>query len=566
MDPNELNLFFLELLQNYLRFNTIETTRLVNDSIPIIRLANGDIGTTQLKVATTSTAKTLSFSLMWDKTKAARFSMQIIPPAGDPISSTDESGRIQQGPGFIRFTTALPLDSPYPKGSQIGDWLVNISVQGRGLGKQFPYQFYALADDDIVKAKFNIDNKDYVTGDPIPLQAQLTEFRQALTDSDGSLKVFAKLVKPEDGIGNLLAENTVASIDPSAVDTNSATQQKLDALLQENPDLLKYSTETIPLFDDGLATHGDAVANDGIFNNFYQGTDKQGHYNFLFSVEGPTHSSGPISRQQIETVYLRLKPDPEETEINSTFIGDGPDRQLRISMTPRDQFGNRFGPGYANHFLVAPINGKQPKFKDDNLDGVYEFDIPASADATLPTLDIRYVKPLINVTDEMYPDGIPQSLTESYIENRSLGQKSSLSFHLGANFPHGNFSNNFDGDLGYAIDYEYRWSISNSLLLFLGHNQFDNSIVDLDITNLSINVKHYYNPPAISSFRYFLNGGVGYYKADPGDNDAGLNIGAGAQYPIDNNYGVEAWYNYHLISSSPTIKFSTLQFGVYYRF
>lgn len=235
-------------------------------------------------------------------------------------------------------------------------------------------------------------------------------------------------------------------------------------------------------------------------------------------------------------------------------------------MTPRDKFGNFFGPGYANHFLVSPINGKRPKFTDKNLDGVYEFTIPASAGANLPELDIHYVKPFINVTDEMYPDGIPLSLAEPYIKNGLDGKKSSLSFHLGANYPHGSFSNDFDGDISYAIDYEYRWSNSDSLLLFLGHNQFDNPITDLDITNFSINAKHYFNLPASGNLRYFLNGGVGYYKADPGDNDAGLNIGGGAQYPIDNNYGVEAWYNYHAISSSPKINFSTLQLGVYYRF
>jgi opacity protein-like surface antigen len=562
---DDLNLFFLELLQNFLRFNTIETTRLVSDSIPITRLATGDIGSTQLKVATTSTAKTISFSLMWDKSKDANFSMQITPPAGEPISANDDSSNIQRGPGFMRFTTALPLPAPYPKGSQIGDWTVQINVQGRGLGKRLPFQFYSLADDDIVKGKFNIKNRDYVTGDPIPLQARLTEFRKPLNGQDTTLKVFAKLIKPEDGIGNLLADNS-APVTDAPKDTSTPSQQKLDALLQKNPALLKYSSENIPLFDDGLASHGDAVANDGIFNNLYKDTDKQGHYNFLFSIEGQTNASGPISRQQIETVYVRLKPDPEETIINSEFIGDGPDRLLKVTMIPRDRFGNRFGPGYANHFLISPINGKQPKFQDNNLDGVYEFTIPASADSTLPSLDIRYVKPFMHVADEMYPDKIPHSLTEAYIKDGLRDKKSSASLHLGVNFPHGSFNNDFDGDIGYALDYEYRWRKSSSLLLFIGQNKFDHPTINLDITNLSINIKHYYNPPAIGSLRYFLNAGVGYYKADPGDNDPGLNIGGGAQYPIDRNYGLEGWYNYHYISSSPKVKFSTLQFGLYYRF
>jgi len=570
-DPNDLKLFFLELLQNFLRFNTIETTRLVSDSIPIVHLSTGDIGTTQLKVATTSTAKTVSFSVMWDETKDAEFGMQIVPPAGPPFTSGDEGSNIKRGPGYMRFTTSLPLPDPYPKGSQIGEWTVKITVNGSGLGKKFPYQFYALADDDSVKAKFDIKNGDYVTGKPIPLQAKLTEFGQALVNRDGKLNVFAKLIKPEDGIGNLLSENTATGTGTGTgtgtnADTKSPAQQKLDAMLEKDPNLLKYSSEIIQLYDDGLSSHNDKVANDGIFNNLYTNTNKQGQYNFLFSVEGKTNQSGPMSRQQIETVYVRLQPDLGNTEITSQFIGNGPDRQLKVSMTPRDRFGNHFGPGYANYFLVSPLNGKRPKFQDSNLNGTYEFTIPANADGSLPKLDVKYVKPFMHVSDEMYPDKIPQSLTESYVIDGLRGKKHSVSLHLGVNYPHGKFDKDFDGKTSYALDYEYRWDKSNSLLVFLGKNTFDHPTIDLDITNLSINAKHYFIPPAIHQISYFVNGGLGYYSADPGDDDLGLNLGGGAQYQINNDFGVEGWYNYHHITSDPEVKFSTLQLGVYYLF
>ena len=565
VDPTELNLFFLELLQNFLRFNTIETTRLVNDTIPITHLATGDIGTTQLKVATTSTAKTVSFTVMWDKTKEARFGLQIAPPAGPAISSNDESSHIQRGPGFMRFTTALPLPEPYPSGSQIGDWKVTITAQGSGLGDKFPYQFYALADDDSVKAKFNIDKGDYYTGKPIPLQAKLTEFGHALVDNNGKLNVFAKLIKPQDGIGNLLADND-ASTTPTASDPKSPAQQKLDALLEKNPNLLKYSSETVQLFDDGQASHNDAVANDGIFNNLYTNTNKQGQYNFLFGVEGKTNHSGPMSRQQIETVYVRLQPDPGNTLLTSQFIGTGPDRQLKVTMIPRDRFGNRFGPGYANQFLISPIYNMRPKFQDKNQNGVYEFTVPANADASLPKLDVQYVKPFIHVSDEMYPDKIPQSLTQSYIDDGLRGKKHSVSIHAGVNYPHGSLDNTFDGSTSYALDYEYHWDKLNSLLLFLGKNKFDHPSIDLDITNFSINAKHYFTAPAVQSISYFVNGGLGYYSLDPGDDDLGLNAGGGAQYRINSDFGVEGWYNYHYVTTTPEIKFSTLQLGVFYLF
>lgn len=142
-----------------------------------------------------------------------------------------------------------------------------------------------------------------------------------------------------------------------------------------------------------------------------------------------------------------------------------------------------------------------------------------------------------------------------------------LGFHVGVNTPHGSLSEGLDGDAGFTFDYEYPWSESYSLLVFAGKNQFDSATAELDITNLSINGKRYYGRLAKNRYRYFSNAGIGFYSVDQGDDDLGVNIGAGVQYPLAAGYGVEVWYNYHHIISSPNSSdFSTLQFGGYYHF
>lgn len=142
-----------------------------------------------------------------------------------------------------------------------------------------------------------------------------------------------------------------------------------------------------------------------------------------------------------------------------------------------------------------------------------------------------------------------------------------LSLHLGVNIPHGSLGDGIDGDTGFAFDYEYPWSDSYSLLVFAGKNEFDNDGEEIDINNLSINGKHYYGRSAESRYRYFSNAGIGIYSADPGDDDLGLNVGGGVQYPLAARYGLELWYNYHHIISSPdSSDFSTVQFGGYYHF
>lgn len=412
-ESSDLNLYFLELLQNFLRFNTIETTRLISEKMSINRLSSvGGIGTTRFKVATSSTAKMVSFSLMWNPQINADISMTVTPPKGDPI----DPSHFQKGKGFIRMTLPLPLPDGYPAGSHTGEWSIGISAKGHGLSSKFPYQFYALTDDDEIKSTFDIGNKDYVTGEAIPLRVKLTEFSSPILNQDGKLKVIATLVKPEDGIGNLLAKNSVTGTPPpNTGDTLSPTDQKLAALLQENPDLIKSLSDVIELFDDGKPEHGDKTKNDGIYSALYTETEKQGHYNFLFAVSGPTKYTGLLSRQQIKTVYVRLAPDADETTISSEITDNGADGQtLTVTMTPRDKYGNHFGPGYQNHFLVSPVFGHRYKFQDNDLNGIYEMNIHIPKDKQPPLIDIQYVKPFMVITDEMDPEKIPTDLAETF--------------------------------------------------------------------------------------------------------------------------------------------------------
>jgi len=562
VSADELNLFFLELLQNFLRFNTVETTSLVNDTIPITQMGSGSVGHKQLKVATTSTAKSVSFTLMWDKSKEANVSMQIKPPMGDPI----DGEALERGPGYIHFASKLPLGESYPKNAQTGEWAIDIGVQGSHVSNPFPFQFFSLADDDIVKAKFSIAKKDYVTGDAIPLQVKLSEFRKPLNNTNGNVTVMANLVKPETGIGNILANAQVTPGEAdSGADPQSAVQQKLQALLNENANLFKHVSNSVQLFDDGLAMHGDEKANDGIFSTLYTQTETQGNYSFLFTVNGATNASGPINRQHLETIYVRLQPDPSSSELTVARVSDADKPYFNVTMTPRDRFGNLMGPGYANYFVLAPVNGSQYKFEDKDLNGVYSVKIPANGNQQAPDLNISYVEPFIHVTDAMYPDKIPANLIKPFPVNG--GRSRSMSFHIGVDVPHGTLKQYFDGKEAFAIDYEQQWRGLNSLLFFAGSNSFSGTSSNVDISNISFNLKRYNQAAQNRVLRFFGNIGLGYYFANPGDDDVGINAGGGLSYPLNSIYELDAWYNYHHIFSSPdTTDFSTIQLGLHYHF
>ena len=59
-----------------------------------------------------------------------------------------------------------------------------------------------------------------------------------------------------------------------------------------------------------------------------------------------------------------------------------------------------------------------------------------------------------------------------------------------------------------------------------------------------------------------LCGGLGVYHFDPGDFDAGANLGLGLTVPAGARFAFEATYNYHSVfTAAPNLEFDQLQLG-----
>lgn len=425
-DAELLRPFFLELLQNSLRFNSWETLRLVSGEVDF-----EEPSATDFPVATTT--QYLAINLLWDG-DLGQLGMILTPPGLDPIvirpeivieATSGSQGPIQFGNGFIRVNLPLLLlkglqDNAAPRAlaasdeinldnlDLLGDWRIEVTLEdrfGEGSSDPLAYNLTVMGDDLAVKSNLNVVNADYVPGDNILLQAEITEAGQRLLDlgADADAQLVVQLVKPGVAIGDLLANNRPDATQPTQDDPATTADAQLFNLLQENPDALERAAETLTLVDDG--SNGDATAGDGIYSAQFQ-ANEPGHYNFLFGVQGTTENSGRFSRQQLKTVHVRSVPDPAETEIQSSIDG----QTLSITMVPRTTFGHQMGPGWANYFWFTTPDGQAFKPTDDN--GTYTASLTFTGDAP-PPVTLHFLRVSFAIEDSVTPDQLPVPLDDS---------------------------------------------------------------------------------------------------------------------------------------------------------
>jgi len=73
---------------------------------------------------------------------------------------------------------------------------------------------------------------------------------------------------------------------------------------------LSIAQDQITLFDDGM--HGDGMANEGVYANFYTNTNIEGTYKFTAKATG-TRSPEEFERVIEQSIYVSVTPTPRPT-------------------------------------------------------------------------------------------------------------------------------------------------------------------------------------------------------------------------------------------------------------
>jgi hypothetical protein len=557
-DAALLSPYFQMILQNAVKFNTYETVRMVHDTATPTTAY-----TTSFPL--TSTSQTLAVSVGWEASRGP-LRLTLTPPGGGaPI--------VRTGSGSIILAQGLPLPPPYTLGSPWQLKLETLTTPG-AQAQPAPFDLVILADDLGINSDLTSVNADYVPGNKIRLQAKLTAFGSPILNVGGSPgdSMLVRLLKPGETVGDLLSTSTASSTGP-APEPMSPAEIKLKNELAAHPNALAQDPDNATLFDDGNASHGDAVPGDGIYSALYP-VEKPGHYNFLFAVEGGSRETGRFSRQQLKTVYVRSVPDSDQTNVTSSIQNEP--RALIVNMNPRTKFGNRMGPGWANYFWFT--GGATPVKPVDNLNGTYTAKIPFSG-ATPPAVEIHFIHVSSPIDDSATPADLPAPLDGSNVIKTVPPpgggggggfKRWGVSLHAGASFPHGDFNSVFNPGPNFGLDLEYRITPTISLEGIYGFHHFSGetfggfTVPDVNVHQFSFNGKIYGSSAPV---RPFFNFGGGAYKFDPSDTRGGVNVGGGVQFDVTPTFAVDAMYNFHnVFTSGSNTSFSGVQGGVRFRF
>lgn len=399
-----LSPFFIEMLQNFLHFNSWETYRLVSEAI-----RDGKPYTTSLPVSTTT--RYITFHLRWSQPRV-RLALRVLP-AGEPEPTTATG----DGNATLRFD--LPTSANY---SYLPAWQVSVELAGfgdidltHGMATQFPvipFELSVVGEDAGIESRMLVAPQDYKPGDTINLEAHLEEFGRPLTNlaSQAGSRLVAQVVKPGVSIGDLLSSSGASTNPATPEDPGSPTQAMIENLLAENPGALQRDgSGLINLSDSG----------DGVYRGTFV-AETPGHYNFVFGLEGDTQRAGRFSRMHIMSVYVRAVPDPSATQV-TTSIQPGPRgaNNLVLTVTPMTKFGNKLGPGYGNYLWFKPALGKAAR-ATDRLNGSYTVSIPYNGLIPPPVsmhfLDILQALPdNIAYTEDQLP--VPLNMGNTLLPN-----------------------------------------------------------------------------------------------------------------------------------------------------
>ena len=303
----------------------------------------------------------------WD-TDLARLDLRVASPGGNVIQGS--SPGVEQSTGrtwtFLRFK--LPYD-----GERDGQWKIEVfraSVIEREPRSVDVNYFVNVIVDGGPKLELMPVKRKYFTGDTLnPLVA--LKYRDGTHPEHAKVQVDVNV--PAISVGNVLTGARLREPIPIDADTIPARQATLLGLEAESgKPAVSFSQQTFELFDDPSSTGG-FFEPAGVYGNSLDDLLKtEGNYTFHFRA---TYGEGcTATRELFWTLHVDTGIDPTRTDLSTTSISRWPDgkRLVKITIIPRDKYGNYLGPGRLEALTITGTTGttatEQPQ---DNRDGSY---------------------------------------------------------------------------------------------------------------------------------------------------------------------------------------------------
>lgn len=245
------------------------------------------------------------------------------------------------------------------------------------------------------EARFGVDNRPHGTSSDVTLRAKLREDGRPILGAD----VRVDISRPEEGFGTFVVTHDlkcetrtpqlpsidnilrpiyreasphipITGAEPSSRAAKLAAAQDvspdvpgdrfllMEQLLEvcQKDDLQRTEDTGLQLFDDG--THGDAVADDGVYTLRFSNTEIEGSYGFRFRADGTISDGQPFSRIKEVAEYIRLDVDPTQSAAGSRVLQQSGNLIWReYYVLPQSAAGEYLGPGFAHQADFLALGG-----------------------------------------------------------------------------------------------------------------------------------------------------------------------------------------------------------------
>lgn len=319
----------------------------------------------------------------WDRTDAWLV-VRFRTPGGTIVDATTAGVESSAGRNWTWLRVPLPQG-----GERDGAWQVEV-LRPPG-GGEFPPPAPALRYFvSIIPAggprllREPEENRYTYTGDTI---SPLLRVRQADYSWPHEVAIELTVTRPDAGIGNILSDAGLGPALPLNGDEIPPRQATLRAIEGGGPPVIHYVQEQFTLEENAANTRGsfEAAASMGIALPDY--LRMEGDYTFHAKAR---YGDCDGLRELVWTMHVDVGIDGGNTLVTTTPLPHdpgGPDGRdcTRMTFTPRDRYGNRFGPGRAADMAISPRAGTVLTSPVSDLgNGSYRVDLCWDIGATEP--------------------------------------------------------------------------------------------------------------------------------------------------------------------------------------
>ena len=332
---------------------------------------NGAGPSAAVPVVVDRSAQRAVFSVQWAPPSRQLLDLDVYPPGAVTPAVPTSSKK-----------TAQASIKAFDMGRSFGPGVWSVRVK-RGIksAEPVPYALNVIFLEKHLDYQFSLDNLHAVTGDPLGIHVLIDWDGKPLAGlPDGAIRV--RVLRQPEGMGTILHQTQRVVQRGNTITATGDILTPLDAKIASfnGQSLLERITPrevaVLTLKDQGR----------GIYAATFPDTTVPGRYVFEAVLDWNTELTGHVVREETIEENVKLRADRAKTDITISTTATG---ITTLTVTPRDRFGNYFGPGYASLIQARVRGGELRSFVPDDQDqtGKYTFTIAGSPDVT-PSIDV----------------------------------------------------------------------------------------------------------------------------------------------------------------------------------